>query len=682
VDLWEKHVMTNSFRVMILVACVVWCGCDRRARAVDAPAKVATAVLLDRYGDPLPAQAVARLGTVRYRAETAGWPMDLRFDQRSSVISAGVESWNVHTGKRTGMLPLPKNDPDVVLRGVSADGELMVVSELGEKRENGGMPRVLVLRDARTGKVLRRLEEAELEGRAGEVVFSRDGRYVAVLLTAWTHGVAVGFAVWDVRTGKRLFTQKNPALSDQALGSGLDFSPDGSRLVFAGGDEALRTYAMPGGEAKESFKSDIRLQAVRFVDGATVCAAAGEGMALWKIGEPTAALWKRPSSYVHQLAVSPDGRLVAAAGQALTVTELPSGNVVPLAGVTGGQVAAVAFSPDGRMLAFSRGQAIEFLEVGTWKVLFAMEAHSVSIQGTAVSEDGEKIATVDEQGFARLWESNGKPLLAFRQGQTGAYEMAFSPDGKTLATAHGLWDVGSGTLRAGFDGDAVCLVRFIDQGRRVLEVGAKAVRWRDASSGRVVQELATEPRSDIVRATLSADGATLAWSEANERYLYKGDPISPSAPPVFTAHVYDLRLGKEIARFRAGAHALSLSPDGKRLAVGEDVDYTERPAQTHVSIRNSATGEVQHRFAIIAGYPSLLEWSPDGRYLAADFRDNRIRLYRTDSFQEVAVLTGHTHYIQRLCWFPDSSRLVSAGYDTTGLIWDIRALDRQPTHLP
>ena len=64
--------------------------------------------------------------------------------------------------------------------------------------------------------------------------------------------------------------------------------------------------------------------------------------------------------------------------------------------------------------------------------------------------------------------------------------------------------------------------------------------------------------------------------------MYKQDAASPSSPPVCTAYVLEVASGKVSASYAVGFHAVALSPDGKRLAVGEAVDYSERPARMHV----------------------------------------------------------------------------------------------------
>src|SRR5262249_50674313 len=57
---------------------------------------------LDRYGDPLPPGAVARLGTERLRH--GGWPLALTFSRDSKTLLSGsgghtVRLWDVATGK-------------------------------------------------------------------------------------------------------------------------------------------------------------------------------------------------------------------------------------------------------------------------------------------------------------------------------------------------------------------------------------------------------------------------------------------------------------------------------------------------------------------------------------------------------------------------------------------------------
>lgn len=75
-----------------------------------------------------------------------------------------------------------------------------------------------------------------------------------------------------------------------------------------------------------------------------------------------------------------------------------------------------------------------------------------------------------------------------------------------------------------------------------------------------------------------------------------------------------------------------------------------------------------------AGRINSLDWSSDGRYLAAASNDDNIRVWEQGNWDTPLVLSGHQHDALRVAWSPvDSSLLASGSADDTSRLWRIES---------
>ena len=107
-------------------------------------------------------------------------------------------------------------------------------------------------------------------------------------------------------------------------------------------------------------------------------------------------------------------------------------------------VSAVAFSPDGRLLASAAGRSIaarpeegEVLirSTATGEVLHALKGHARRPMAVAFSPDGQRLATGGWDGEVKLWDVlGGQEVLTLTGHTDGVMSVAFSPDGRYLAS--------------------------------------------------------------------------------------------------------------------------------------------------------------------------------------------------------------------------------------------------------
>ncbi len=108
-------------------------------------------------------------------------------------------------------------------------------------------------------------------------------------------------------------------------------------------------------------------------------------------------------------------------------------------------------------------------------------------------------------------------------------------------------------------------------------------------------------------------------------------------------------------------NSVCFSPDGKTLA---SVNYQE------IKIWNTETGQ---EIRTLTGHTSFVNsvcFSPDGKYLASGSRDNFVKIWNTETGNVMRTLTGHSNYVLSVCFSPDGKYLASGSEDKSVKIWN------------
>jgi len=504
-------------------------------------------------------------------------------------------------------------------------------------------------------------------------------------------------------------------LARTAEGELLTAGMDGVRRMDpqTGGNELLQNLSCPGciyalapdGSLAAAFDQAAAELVVRTIRDAAVVA--------------TVNLQEPPFMPSGIMAFSPNGKLLAIGGAqgAVLVWDLEIDKPLGRFGGLSGQVSALAFSSDSRLLAAGEGQFLGgpgAVEVLAWDMgqppgsppAARLKGHEQQINHLAFSPDGRLLATSSQADMSlRLWdvaqfspELFDNPLFAFQPlavlpGQQVLTALGFSADGALLfagdirgrVRAHYVAGLRGMQLSAPDDFSLVAAAPGCTR-LALLQPGG-VVEVLDTVTGKEVVSVDVGPMATAI--ALSQDGSMLAWAghgEAVVRHLDNGtlkdQTFAVELPVQAMAFAPDGSALALAGQGRLDVHALAdgallsswqdpqgqasntasvtMSHDGRFVAISSNsgprvVAVADGALQT---LQPSQTGDVVSQGVFAVAFAPAVEGAP--AMLLAACQDGLVRRWSCGDWQELEPLRGHEQLVAALAASSDGSLYASS----------------------
>ncbi len=261
-----------------------------------------------------------------------------------------------------------------------------------------------------------------------------DGRRMAAV------GSGGDFCLWETASGRELIGKKVDA---EGL-IGLAISRDGRYAACGGYDKNIHIFDLKTlKEVSQITTVAGKIMTLAFsADGRFVLSASwsgGKSTCLWNVANKQ-MVWHcaRTGSFIHQVNISPDGRLAITGGtdKVAHLIDMASGQEARALKSRGSYIETVTFTPNGRRAISAGEDAIARVwDIETGREIGQLQGHEQRVTEVAVSGSSRYALSVSIDSTVRLWDlESGQEVQRWDER---CYRVAFLPDERFAVLAYG-----------------------------------------------------------------------------------------------------------------------------------------------------------------------------------------------------------------------------------------------------
>ena len=693
---------------------------------------------LDFHGDPLPSGAMVRFGTVRWRLPEKVLAMAFSQDGKTLItVSDSIRLWDVATGKVRAQMGTFVGYHRCA--AISADRSTVVAVDTPRSEQEEDVISIWDIDKMRLKKRIKEKRADWIGGILADLAISGDGKklaaryFMSTAVKLWdipsgrsiaSLGKPYQVHVWE----GHITTHRNT----------LAFSRDGKFLVAACENDQTCRWEIASGKQHFLREKERATGLALSADGTKLAWLKEDRVCLeeFSTGKTIAELpfnderWPSPS----HLCFSADGKMLAVGEYvgSVQIWDMGSGKkVLRTPEQPGGYKCVVAFSPDNKALAAAVSPSIRRWEIPGGKEIGPDRGHLHAIAQAALSPNGKTLVSKCS-GSIRGWDvATGKEKFQIQFGEENMNpfwnRLIFSPDGKNFATlAAGdklcLWETNTGKLRRQLVPPPFA-PRQVTDIVGMLAPPAQGGLVQRAVTLALVVEKNEEPGIPLV---FSSDGKTLITRQSDETLcswdVNTGRQIRSQRPDLAMAkrvlcgsqdgkviayldrtknvRFLDTEQNQELANcgplVGLGGFERAFSPDAKSLALTHFQGSRSNHRFALISLLEVHTGKVRRQFffdykrqkedrivetdagELILDRETIgaLAFSSDHRLLATAAGDGAIRLWDVSSGDMIRHFPAHHGGVSSLGFSRDGKILISTGYDTTIVFWNVLDLTR------